>query len=109
MSELVTLQTINLPDGRVAKLIVPELVQELAIVDLNVIKRLAALLPQASLRTIRNEFKEKLDRCNTMAEYVEMLRNELSFHETVNIIATISPEQVEEQRVAEAPASVRAY
>lgn len=105
MNTITTFQTINLPDGREAKLIVPELVKDLAIVDLNVVKRLAILCQAASYSQIRSEFKHQLDGCSNLAEYVEALRNELSFHETVNMIQTIKPEEV----MTAEPKVARAY
>lgn len=99
------IQTVQLPDGRTAQLIVPELVEQLAVVDLNVIKRLAALLANANIQQIKRQFKDKLDECYDMEAYVTALRNELSFHETVNMITAIPAEQVLQHDV---PQAVRA-
>lgn len=87
-------ETVSLPDGRTAQLIVPELVKELAVVDLNVIKRMAGMLQTASLSQIKTDFKNRLNECSTLIEYMEALRDELSFHETVNMITVIKPEEV---------------
>lgn len=107
MDTITTFPTINLPDGRVATLIVPELVEQLAVVDLNVIKRLAQMLPSANYRQIRNDFKLRLDSCDNLESYVTALRDELSFHETVNMITAIPSESVQpEVRV---PETARAY
>lgn len=105
---IVTFQTVTLPDGRTAQLIVPELVKDLAVVDLNVVKRLAALLPNANIHQIKRQFKDQLDNCSNISEYVAVLRDELSFHETVNMIQTIKPEQVTEQMVAAYPSKQHA-
>jgi hypothetical protein len=93
-------------NGKQAIVLVPELVNELAVVDLNVVKRLAALLPTANLRAIKEEFTEKLRSATTMEQYVAILRDELSFHETVNLITTIKlekkSEEVEQRAVKQA-------
>lgn len=83
-------------NGKPCLVLVPELVNELAVVDLNVIKRLASFLPKASVNQIKSDFKDRMDGCNSLEMYVEALRNELSFHETVNLITTVKIEAKQE-------------
>lgn len=92
-------------NGKRAIVLVPELVEHLAIVDLNVIKRLAALLPQASLSSIKEEMKMRITAARTMEDYVAVLQDELSFHQSVNMIREYTPEPQQVEEVA----SVRAY
>tara|TARA_R100001463_G_scaffold136264_2_gene201201 strand:- start:58 stop:375 length:318 start_codon:yes stop_codon:yes gene_type:complete len=66
----------------------------LALVDLDVLKKLSALLPSASIRQIKQDFRESLRDVTTMKEYVAMLSKELAFHSTVNLINEIDKEQV---------------
>lgn len=96
-------QTIEI-NGKQAIVLVPELVNDLAVVDLNVLKRLATFLPKASIHQIKSDFKARLDECNGLGEYVDALRDELSFHETCNLITTV---KIEKNVVVEEP--VRVY
>jgi hypothetical protein len=90
-------QSVQLADGREAKLIVPALVKSLAIVDLAVITRLAEMLPSVPLYELTSEMAQKINTCYTFEEYIEALRAELSFHETVNILTKVDSEEVQEQ------------
>jgi hypothetical protein len=90
-------------NGKTAIILVPELVNDLAVVDFNVIKRLAALLPTANLVAIKNSFAERMLEPSTMEGWVALLRDELSFHETVNLITLI---KIEKNEVVQ-PVSVR--
>lgn len=57
-----------------------------AIVDLAVIKRLAKLLPKADARDIISNMRERLRDIYTLEDYVEILKDEVAFHESVNLI-----------------------
>ena len=91
-------QKITLATGQEATMFVPDLNdgRELAIVDMAVLQRLADMLPKANINDIVMRFSEKLAdmswRKCTLEQYIDTLKNEVAFHETVNIIATYKPE-----------------
>lgn len=89
-------QTAKLADGKTAVMFVPELVENLALVDLLVVKRLAEMLPKAHFKDLKREFLEKLDRTENLEQYVQALSVELSFHKSVNLLTTIQPMRAEE-------------
>ena len=81
-----TIPTVNINGQEVPNFADVQSTTELAIVSLNVINKLAALLPQASLGTIKRELREQLDGISTMEQYINVLQNEIDFHRTVNLI-----------------------
>ncbi len=82
---------IDIGHGRTAISFVPEDSKDLAIVHLSVIKRLADLLPKANLREIKIIFKEKVEDTQNMIQFVNVLSEELAFHESVNLIKEYNP------------------
>lgn len=93
-------QTIVLPNGKSAVVIIPELVDQLAVVDLKVIKRLASLLPTADFSEIQSDFIDKVNRTHNLTDFISVLKDEVSFHESVNLITAYNPTAVEENEVA---------
>lgn len=71
----------------------PENQTKAALVSLNVLQKLASLLPTANLYKIKRSFQASIDNVQTMEEYVEKLRNELEFHESVNLITLYNQHQ----------------
>lgn len=69
-----------------AVVLVPKFGGKLAIVDLNTIKRLAAMLPKANLDEIRSDLIHKLRLCSTLDEHLQVIEEELAFHRSVNMI-----------------------
>jgi hypothetical protein len=106
-----TNQKITLATGQEATMFVPDLNKgrELAIVDMQVLQRLADLLPKTSTYQIIRQFSDKLGVLRaasnpSIEEYVAMLKDEVAFHESVNLIATYKPEVAETQtEVVEQP------
>lgn len=101
--------TVQLPDGQEAPLLVANLNKDIkmAVVSQNVLKFLTSLLPTADVPAIVASFIDKLRDAKyscTMEEYVAMLREELEFHESVNLIKEF---YAEENPVAE-PVNVTA-
>lgn len=73
---------------------VPELTGQLAIVHLSVLQRLAALLPNASLETIRKRICDDILMTKNISELIMVLENELAFQTSVNQIRLYSPNDV---------------
>jgi hypothetical protein len=73
---------------------VPELTGQLAIVHLSVLQRLAALLPKASLETIKTRIANDIYRCPNIEAIITVLENELAFQTSVNQIRLYSPNDV---------------
>jgi hypothetical protein len=78
---------------------------ELAVVDLNTLMRLAALLPQADIRKILATHRERIamldeglykghvEMENGMEAFTEILSSELRFHQTINQITLYRDEE----------------
>jgi post-segregation antitoxin (ccd killing protein) len=85
------MKKLSLSDGTQAISFVGEDSSPKAIVHLSTLLRLAELLPKAKLKDILDNMARVLEALNykkdaTIEEYVEILRDELAFHESVNII-----------------------
>jgi hypothetical protein len=98
-----SLQQVELPDGKTAINMSPESTQQLAIVNLSVIKRLTALLPLASPQDIIGSFQDKLEDLQktypsrTMLEdFINLMEDEVAFHRSVNLIATYDQPEAKE-------------
>jgi len=86
-------EMVALPNGKEAPVLVANLNEgiDLVIVSKNVLSYLTKLLPKASVRDI---IMSHVGNCNslkykegaTIEEFVEILRAELEFHESINII-----------------------
>ena len=103
--------TIKLPNGQeVLDLLNMQSTGQGALVNLNVLKRLAALLPSVDYTTIRDNFIEKAMAINPriqkdhakvgtpLEQLIQLMEDEIAFHRSVNIITLIDkPEQEEQQ------------
>lgn len=81
-----------------AVVLTPSFTGALAVVDLNTIKRLASMLPKASLDDIRAELIRNLRLCHTLEEHVDVIERELAFHRTINMITEYEIPVMEEAR-----------
>jgi hypothetical protein len=101
---------ITLANGEKAVNLSPDLNSDRtkAIVDLDVIKRLAALLPKANVGIIMRTFASEIETASyanpTMEMFTNMLQEELAFHTSVNLIKeydsnTISAKDVPSYKV----------
>lgn len=73
-------------DGQQVLVLTPDYQRPSAIVDLEVIQRLASYLPKANLDDIRSIFITTLHLANNISEYVDVVAEELAFHKSVNLI-----------------------
>jgi predicted nuclease with TOPRIM domain len=87
------IQTVKLPNGQEAPVLTADLNKDIkmAIVSLNVLKSLVNLLPKVNLKDILDEMAGKLQALHysktaTLKDYVEILHEELEFHESINLI-----------------------
>jgi hypothetical protein len=78
--------------GQQVAVLVPEITNTLALVDVNVIKRLASMLPRTNLSDTKDALYTAVRRCSTIQEYVNVLKDEVAFHESVNIITQYQPQ-----------------
>lgn len=87
-----------MPSGKKVQVAVltPEETRPLAVVDLEVLKRLAMLLPGADFDTIKQETMDKLFATKGLEEMVEVMENEVAFHNSVNLIQMVKIERKEE-------------
>lgn len=83
-----TIPSLHLNDGRQAFNFVPELNadQQLAVVDVDVLKYLVELLPKADIAKIMQAFHEKTEKVETIEQWCALLQNELNFHASVNML-----------------------
>lgn len=72
----------------------PDYERPLALVDLDVLKRLTKLLPTASIYDIAQGMISNLRDVQSIEEYVAMLSEELAFHTTVNLINEVNKSEV---------------
>ena len=79
-------ELITIGNGKTAINFVLEQSNKLAVVDLNVLKRLADLLPKADLFTIKIGLKKELNDVTSIQGYITLLENEVNFHKSVNLI-----------------------
>lgn len=90
------IQKVQLPNGKEAPLLVADLMSDIqmAIISQNVLAKLIALLPMANLSGIVQEFADKVQQFDTKArqgkvtieDFADLLREELEFHTSVNLI-----------------------
>ena len=89
-------QRVQLPNGKQAPLLVADLMEgiEMAVISQNVLAKLIALLPTANLSGIVQEFALKIEEFDhkarrgnvTIEDFAMLLREELEFHESINLI-----------------------
>lgn len=59
----------------------------MAIISQNVLKHLTNLLPKANFKEIKLEFLDRINyNVKNMEEFTEVLKEELEFHESINIL-----------------------
>lgn len=93
---------ITLPNDLTAVNLCPSLDGKLAVVHLNVITRLAKLLPKVNFEDSKFHFCEALSRTSTLEDFVGMMSDEIAFHKTVNLINTFEfPVDEEDSRYTE--------
>ncbi len=104
-----TLPSVHLNDDRQAVNFVPDLndQQQLAVVDMDVLKYLVGLLPQADISKIMHTFFEKSQgkpEIRTIEQWCELLQSELNFHRSVNLLQQhlLKPEPQEQYQSAKA-------
>jgi len=68
----------------------PDYDRALALVDLEVLKRLASLLPSANLHRIKRDFIESVRDTENIEQFTAILSEELAFHTTVNVIKEVN-------------------
>jgi hypothetical protein len=72
----------------------PDYERPLAIVDLDVLKRLTKLLPKANLHEIVESHVIDVRNAQSIGEFADVLSEELAFHQTVNLIKEVTVEPV---------------
>lgn len=87
---------IKLPNGTEAILFAPEKNRQLAIVDLDVLQKLTKILPIASLSTLKQEAINNIDTAKTLDEMICNMKEDIAFHETINLINTYEPQNNEQ-------------
>lgn len=86
-------------NGETAVLISPKMSGKLALVDLATLKRIISGLSQASFEHIKETFVEKIKNTKELEQLVYVTKEEINFHESVNIIKTIEiTEDVQESK-----------
>jgi len=73
---------------------VPDNNTQAAIVSLNVIRRLASLLPSGAFREIKQRMMADIDDSDSIADYVKLLEDEVDFHRTVNLLTAYQQVEV---------------
>ncbi len=74
-----------------ALLLIPEIHGKLAVVDFETLKKIASNLNKVDIEYIKQEIKANITKCDGLKEVLEVLKSEVNFHETINLIKTISP------------------
>lgn len=86
-------KTITLPSGEIAVVLTPEFKGAKAIVDLDVIKRLAKMLPLEHFGNVRRDLVTQIEGSNNLPEMLDIIESELAFHKSVNMITEYTPPQ----------------
>lgn len=73
----------------------PELEGELAIVYLETLQRLTKNLSTTNFRAVKSAMLDMIRECDTLEQMCAVMENELKFHKTVNLINTITKEDVD--------------
>mgnify|MGYP003653719256 CR=1 FL=1 len=73
----------------------PDYERPLALVDLDVLKKLTSLLNNGNLDNIISDFKITIDDCYNMEAYVKCLSEELAFQTTVNLIQEVAKNDIQ--------------
>lgn len=83
-----TIPSVQLNNGKEAFNFVPELNtdQQLAVVDVDVLKYLVAFLPKADIAQIMQVFHEKTEDVKDVKQWCALLQSELNFHASVNML-----------------------
>ncbi|MHA2243281.1 MAG: hypothetical protein ACXACE_16930 [Candidatus Thorarchaeota archaeon] len=67
----------------------PDYERPLALVDLRIVKKLADFLPNTDLSSIRVDLKDQIIFAQSLSEIVDVCKEFVAFHETVNLIKEI--------------------
>lgn len=73
----------------------PGLEGELAIVYLETLQRLTKNLSTTNFRAVKSAMLDMIRECDTLEQMCAVMENELKFHKTVNLINTITKEDVD--------------
>ena len=86
----VTAEVVVNGKSRIATSFVAESNRQLAIVDLAVLQRISSYLPSVSLDEIKQGIMERIEVSGKLEDVVSVMKEEIAFHETVNLINTFS-------------------
>ena len=84
------MQIVEISSTCKAVLISPKLTNEMALVDLTILQRITSMLSLANLQEIKENFIREVKATESLEDYNETLKKEFLFHETVNLIRTIT-------------------
>lgn len=79
----------DLGNGESAISLIPKIHGKLAIVDFETLKRISQSLQKVPFDVIKHELQSNIERSTNLVEMNEVLKNEVNFHETINLIKTI--------------------
>jgi len=67
----------------------PDYERALALVDMDVLHRLTALLPKADLYEIKRGLKVKISAARSIEDMIDMWEDFIAFHKSVNLIQEV--------------------
>lgn len=67
------------------------------LVDFATMQRIINRLDKGNMYSISRALIDKLQMANSMEEYVSILKDEIAFHETVNLVEAIEISVIEEE------------
>lgn len=92
-------ETIKINQTTEAVLISSKMEGTMALIDLNTLKRITALMSKSKFTDIRDHFMIGLHSTENIEQYVAMMKEEINFHECCNLITTIeTPEHIQESK-----------
>lgn len=101
------LQKIQINSTVDAILVSPKMHGTMALVDLITLKRIASMMKSSKFQDIKEHFISGLMNSDNLEQYVAMMKEEILFHESVNLISTIElPEQEKESEQEEEKTSI---
>ena len=98
MEQMEETKFIDVNGAQVADL-TPNHERQLALVDFEVLNRLASTLKTADLFRLKSALRNTLSDVDTIEEYVKILDAEVAFHKTVNLIKEVSQRELSNTEV----------
>lgn len=86
-------------NGKQVLNVTPDYNRPLALVDLNVLRMLTDLLPEADFSDIRNGLRKRIMDTDNLEDLVQICSDFTTFHESVNLIKELTSNEIFQNHV----------